>query len=178
MFLERCILKICIKFTGEHPCRSVNCNFICNFIDLLCNFIEITLRHGCYPVNLPHIFRTPFAKNTLDSCFCAVLLMSTLFCKALIKVTLCWGHDETTLNLYQRFAMLKIQCRILLHLQRRISVIHNVGSRWSTTLKQNWFEVEINVAWEKRILVLPGNIAFPYPLKMSESLWFSDVFRG
>ena len=26
--------------------------------------IEITLRHGCSPVNLLHIFRTPFLKNT------------------------------------------------------------------------------------------------------------------
>ena len=64
VFLERCILKICSKLTGEHPCRSVNCNFICSFIDLLCNFIEVTFRHGCSPVNLPHIFRTPFTKNT------------------------------------------------------------------------------------------------------------------
>ena len=28
------------------------------------NFIEITLRHGCSPVNLLHIFRTPFPNNT------------------------------------------------------------------------------------------------------------------
>ena len=28
------------------------------------NFIEIALRHGCSPVNLLHIFRTPFLKNT------------------------------------------------------------------------------------------------------------------
>ena len=25
---------------------------------------EITLRHGCSPVNMPHISRTPFPKNT------------------------------------------------------------------------------------------------------------------
>ena len=31
---------------------------------LLCNFIEIALRHGCSPVNLLHIFRIPFLKNT------------------------------------------------------------------------------------------------------------------
>ena len=30
---------------------------------LLCNFIEIALLHGCSPVNLLHIFRTPFPKN-------------------------------------------------------------------------------------------------------------------
>ena len=28
------------------------------------NFTEITVRHGCSPVNLLHIFRTPFSKNT------------------------------------------------------------------------------------------------------------------
>ena len=39
-----------------------------NFIEkvfwkLQSNFIEITLRHGCSPVSLLHIFRTPFTKN-------------------------------------------------------------------------------------------------------------------
>ena len=33
-------------------------------IELLCNFIEIALDHGSSPVNLMHIFRTPFYKNT------------------------------------------------------------------------------------------------------------------
>ena len=32
--------------------------------DFNSNFIEITLRHGCSPVNLLHISRTPFPKNT------------------------------------------------------------------------------------------------------------------
>ena len=30
------------------------------------NFIEITLRHGCSPVNLLHILRTPFPKSTSE----------------------------------------------------------------------------------------------------------------
>ena len=30
----------------------------------LCNFIETALRHGCSPINLLHIFRTSFTKNT------------------------------------------------------------------------------------------------------------------
>ena len=34
--------------------------------NLLCNFIEITLRHVCSPVNLLHIFRVPFNKNTYE----------------------------------------------------------------------------------------------------------------
>ena len=31
---------------------------------LLCNFIDIALRHGSSPANLLHTFRTPFPKNT------------------------------------------------------------------------------------------------------------------
>ena len=58
MFLVKGVLKICNKFTGEHPCRSVIS------IKLLYNFIGITLRHGCSPVNLLHIFKTPSTKNT------------------------------------------------------------------------------------------------------------------
>ena len=58
VFLGKGAMKICSQFTGEHPCWSAIS------IKLLCNFIEITLWHGCSPVNLLHIFRTPFLKNT------------------------------------------------------------------------------------------------------------------
>ena len=50
VFLGTGVLKICSKFTEEHPCRSVIS------IKLLCNFIEITLRHGCPPVNFLYIW--------------------------------------------------------------------------------------------------------------------------
>ena len=58
MFLGKGVLKICNLFTVEHLCRSVI------LIKLQSNFIEIALRHGCSHVNLLHIFRTPFPKNT------------------------------------------------------------------------------------------------------------------
>ena len=51
VFLEKGVLKICSKFTGEHLCRSV---------------ISITLRHRCSPVNLLHNFRTTFTKSTSE----------------------------------------------------------------------------------------------------------------
>ena len=57
VFLRKCT-KICSKFTGEHPCQSVIS------IKVKSNFTEIALRHGCSPVNLLHIFRTPFLRNT------------------------------------------------------------------------------------------------------------------
>ena len=58
VFLGKGVLKICSKCTGEHLCRSAIS------VKLLCNFTEIELSHGCSPVNLSHIFRTPFLKNT------------------------------------------------------------------------------------------------------------------
>ena len=57
VFLEKGVLKTCSKYTGEQPCWSVIS------IKLQSNFIEIILRHGCSPVNLLYIFRTPFTKN-------------------------------------------------------------------------------------------------------------------
>ena len=50
VFLGKGVLKICTKFTGEHPCQKA--------------IIEIVLWHGCSPVNLLHIFGTYFLKNT------------------------------------------------------------------------------------------------------------------
>ena len=58
VFLGKGVLKLCNKFTGEHPCRGVIS------IKLLCNFIDITLWHACSHVNLLHIFRTSFSKNS------------------------------------------------------------------------------------------------------------------
>ena len=58
VFQRKAVLKICGKFTGGHPCQRATS------IMSLCNFIEITLRYGCSPVNLLHIFRPPFPKNT------------------------------------------------------------------------------------------------------------------
>ena len=55
---RKIVLKICSKFTRDHPCRSVIS------IKMLCNFLENTLWHGWSPVNLLHIFKTLFYNNT------------------------------------------------------------------------------------------------------------------
>ena len=62
--LEKGVLIICSKFTGENPCRSAIS------IKLQRNFIEITLRHWFSPVNVRHISKTPFPKKHLDGCLC------------------------------------------------------------------------------------------------------------
>ena len=62
VFLVKGVLKICNKFTGEHPCRSVIS------IKLQSIFTEIIFRHGYSPVNLlfsEHLFLRTF----LDGCF-------------------------------------------------------------------------------------------------------------
>ena len=58
VFLRKGVLKTCSKLTGEHSCRSVIS------IKFQSNFIEITLRHECSLINLLHILKTPFSKNT------------------------------------------------------------------------------------------------------------------
>ena len=58
VFLRKGVLKISGKLREENPCRSVIST------KLLCNFIEIALRHGFSSVNLLHIFRTLFPRNT------------------------------------------------------------------------------------------------------------------
>ena len=58
VFLREGVLKICSKFTGEHPCRSAIS------IKQQSNFILIVLWHVCSLVNLLHIFRASFPKNT------------------------------------------------------------------------------------------------------------------
>ena len=76
VFSEKGNLKICSKFTGEHPCVSAI------LIKLLYNFTGITLRHWCSPVNLLPIFSASFLKNTFRRLllfFSQFILTKTLF---------------------------------------------------------------------------------------------------
>ena len=85
VFLGKGVLKRCSKFTGENPCRSVIS------IKMLCNFIEMTLWHGCSPINLLHIFRTPFlALHGLNWSFSIQNLPSRFFIFATRKL---WNYS-------------------------------------------------------------------------------------
>ena len=81
VFQEKGVLKICSKFTGEHPCRSAIS------IKLQSSFIETTLWHECSPSNLLYIFRTPFPKNT--SGWLLLLVVKKLGGR--------WGEDRSPL---------------------------------------------------------------------------------
>ena len=54
-------------------------------IKLPCNFIEIVLRNGCSSVNLLHIFRTPFDKDTYGGLFLALSIRGLKSIADLIK---------------------------------------------------------------------------------------------
>ena len=60
VFLVKGVLKMCSKFTVEHSCRSTIS------IKLQSNVIEITLQHGCSPVNVLHILRMAFTMKTSE----------------------------------------------------------------------------------------------------------------
>ena len=89
MFLEKGVLKKCSKFTRGHPCRSAIS------IKFLENFVEMALRHGCSPVNLLHIFRTLFPKNTFER----LLLMSlNAYCHSVHADMNENDQDQPTIN--------------------------------------------------------------------------------
>ena len=67
MFLGKGVLKICSRFTGEDPRRSVI------LMKLQTNFIEITLQHGCSPVN--------FLRTPLDGSFCRFRILTFMTSK-------------------------------------------------------------------------------------------------
>ena len=85
VFLGKSFLKICSKFTGELSCRSATS------IKLLCNFIRIALHHAMpCSVNLLHIFRTPFHKNTSAGLLLNVPIYYNAFRYFIAFVTQCW----------------------------------------------------------------------------------------
>ena len=72
VFLGKDVLRICSKFTGEHQLQSVIS------IKLQSNFIKITLRHGCSPVNLLCILEYLFLRKPLDGCACWLVITKTV----------------------------------------------------------------------------------------------------
>ena len=84
--LGKGVLKICRKFTGEQLCRSAisiklqHSRRSVISLKLQSNFIEITLRHGCSPVNLLHIFRTSFPKNSSGGLLMHILMLVVRRC--------------------------------------------------------------------------------------------------
>ena len=68
VFLRKGVLKICSKFTVEHPCRSVIPK------KMQSNFIDIALWHVSSSVNLLQVFRTYLHKSTSEALLVVVFL--------------------------------------------------------------------------------------------------------
>ena len=129
-------------------------------IKLQSNFIEIALRHGCSPVNLLHIFRTSFPKNT-----CGRLLLpvdkgktfSALFTN-LSYVFDCLPHDLiiAKLNAYRfSFSATKLIQSYLSNRKQRTTINNEYNS------------------WEEIIFVVPqGSILGPF----SFNIFICDLF--
>ena len=69
VFLQKAVLKICSKFTGEQPCGSV----------ITIKLQSLLKSHVCFPLNLLYIFRTPFYKNTYEGLllYCPPCIITT-----------------------------------------------------------------------------------------------------
>ena len=64
VFFGKVVVKICSKFTGEHPCRSAIS------IKLLCTLAWV---YGCSPVNFCIFSEKLLLRIPLDGCFCRLL---------------------------------------------------------------------------------------------------------
>ena len=64
---EKNSVALHVSGTIEHPCGSTKSLFI-----------EITLWHGCSPVNSLHIFRTPFLRTLVEGWFEICLSVTTI----------------------------------------------------------------------------------------------------
>ena len=64
VFLGKDVLKICSKFSGDHPRQSAIT------MKLQSSIIEIPLRHRCYPA----YFQNLFLRTFLEYCFCNIFV--------------------------------------------------------------------------------------------------------
>ena len=81
----------------NYPLIPKNC---LKFLLLLCNFIEITLRRGCSPVDLLHIFRTSFPENTSGRLLLKGLKLLTILTKR--SILSIWLGSEYTSGNYHK----------------------------------------------------------------------------
>ena len=174
VFLVKGVLKICSKFTGERPCRSVIS------IKLQSKFIEIAPRHGCSLVNLLHIFRTPFSNNTSGRLFLkgpkTINRNTPLRIKSFIVLPKIgiqdWFYTLKSAFLYvQRFFVssvkdnnyvLKVRPRKRNFRENRVSSFNKIT--WTLNLE---FHMSLN---------LPLKLChwcLSYPLNTSKNIWFS-----
>ena len=107
---------------------------------VLCKFIEIALRHGCSPVNLLHIFRTPFPRNAFGG-----LLLDIVkpFCKYLCILPLIQN-----IKLQQGKFMWKLNSHNLPNcLLNKISLIRNQAINNANQQKTNYTILQ-NYHWK------------------------------
>ena len=62
------------------------------------NFIEITLLHGCSPVNLLHIFRTTFPKNTSGGLLLYMNIEKSIFVIFLLPASILFNDNNNYNN--------------------------------------------------------------------------------
>ena len=80
----------------------------CEFNEVTLQLIKIALRHGCSPVNLEHIFRTPFPKNTSGGLLLFLVFSQRLTQKSLKLITIPVFILRFLLNLFFNFDLVII----------------------------------------------------------------------
>ena len=141
-FLEKGVLKICSKFTGEHPCRSVIA---------IATLLKSHFGMGV-AVNLQQIFRGPFPRNTSGWLLLVFednkdQVYGQVFKKAFFKKTI----NVFKKNLLQGFFY---SFSILLNMERYHPAQCNIFEKFSHCIKNKvkWKMAAYCFQWTKIIL--------------------------
>ena len=155
MFIRRGVLNIYSKFTGELSCQSVIS------IKLLCNFIEITLQHGCTPANLLHIFRASFFRNTSWWLLLFVLYRS---CEPLFWRT--ESNQACGLWIHNNKCRYADWLNILTHLNKKFKYCFHLSISTTCVNKLfNWYTVIMKDSMLNKDLLISFKIPIKWTLK-------------
>ena len=105
-------------------------------IFLLYNFIEITLWQGCSPVNLLHIFKTPFLKNNSGGLRLNLPFTTSWICYQLEKIDVNTRAENRTFGLENQFSYTRTVTK-----QTKISDVEDGMSKVAKPAKNIHFRV-------------------------------------
>ena len=127
------------------------------------NFIEITLQHGCSPVNLLHIFRAPFRKNTAGGLLLTEFRQHVFSIKTVLSAstTIIIKRYIFTNNLHlDDFLILIETCGV------HNSSCHNLSSIHSRCLNAETHEF-ISTAWVYEDILIFSQLSWSYSWRWS-----------
>ena len=115
-------------------------NLLENIHAQVCNFIEITLRHGFFPVNLLHISRTPFYQNNYGR-----LLLKTLQRLYYLSIS-CQCSEYNIFNVFRAPLILPAKSKIW-DTRKILVILYEANMWWIAYHQRTKFLLSVNLSF-------------------------------